>query len=160
MAVKHTAVESLQPAAIDMHESNEVLFALDATSTVNMNIDFKDLRIVVSVRPEKSARRRNGTWYHIINHSDQKYTTETSALDDFIAKPAEMKSSVDKACQGKAPLYVVKIEPSFESMCSSAVSSRKRGYLSQQQVPARQKQDTTRIPDGIQEVIQKHQVAH
>ena len=157
VAVKYTVVESLPAAAIDMHEPNEVLFALDVTSAVNMNIEFKHPRIVVTVPPEKSARRRNGrTWYHIINHSNHKYTTETSALDDFIAKPAELKSLVNKASQGKAPLYVVKIKPSVESMCSSAVSSRKRGYLSQQQAPAPQKQDTTNIPGCIQEVIQKH----
>ena len=113
----------------------------------------------MTVPPEKSARRRNGkTGYHIINHSNHKYTTETSALDNFIAKPAELKSLVNKVSQGKAPLYIVKIIPSIESMCSNAVSSRKRGYLSQQQAPAPQKQDTTNIPDCIQEVIQKHKL--
>ena len=158
IAVKYTVVESLPAAAIDMHEPNEVLFALDVTSAVNVNIEFKHPRIVVTVQLEKSARRRNGkTWYHIINHSNHKYTTETSALDDFNAKPAELKSLVNKASQGKAPLYVVKIKPSVESMRSSAVSSRKRGYLSKQQAPAPQKQDTTNIPDCIQEVIQKTQ---
>ena len=67
-----------------MHEPNEVHSALDVTSAVNMNIEFKHPHIVVTVPPEKAARRRNGKmWYHIINHSNQKYTTETSALDDF-----------------------------------------------------------------------------
>ena len=60
IAVKYTVVESLPAAAIDMYESNEVLFALDVTSTVNMNIEFKHARIVVIVPPEKSARRQNG----------------------------------------------------------------------------------------------------
>ena len=130
-AVKYTVVESLPAAAIDMHEPNEVLFALDFTSAVNMNTEFKHPRIVVTVPPEKSARRRNGkSWYHIINHPNHMYTTETSALDDIIAKPAELKSLVNKASQVKAPLYVVKTKPSMESLCSSAVSSRKRGYLS------------------------------
>ena len=133
----NTVVESLPAAAIDMHEPNEVLFALDVTSAVNMNIEFMHPRIVVTVPPEKSARRRNGrTWYHIINHSNDKYTTDTGTLDDFIAKPAELKSLVNKAGQGKAALYVVKIKPSFESMCSSAASSRNTGYLSKQQLPA------------------------
>ena len=120
IAVKYTVVESLPAAAIDMHEATEELFALDVTSAVNMNIEFKHPRIVVTVPPEKSARRRScKTWYHIINHSNHKYTTETSALDDFIAKPAELRSLVSKASQGKAPLYVVKIKPSVESMCST-----------------------------------------
>ena len=132
-------------------------FALDVTSAVNMNIEFKHPRIIVTVPPKKSARRRNGkTWYHIINHSNQWYTTETSAVDDFIATTAVLKSFVNKTSQGKAPLYVVKIKPTVESMCCCAVSSRKRGYLSQQQVPAPQKQDTTKIPDCIQEIIQTH----
>ena len=110
-------VESLLAAAIDMHEPNEALFALDVTFAVNMNIEFKHPRIVVTVPPEKSARRRNGkTWYHIINPSNNKCTTETSALDDFIAKPAELKPFVNKAIPGDAPLYVVKIKPSAESM--------------------------------------------
>ena len=112
IAVKYTVVESSPTAVIDMHEPNEVLFALDVTPAVNMNIEFKHPRIVVAVPPEKSARRRNGnTLYHIINHSNHKYTTETSAPDDFIAKPAELKALVNKASQGKAPLHVVKIKP-------------------------------------------------
>ena len=133
-------VESLSAAAIDIHEPNEVLFALDVTFAENMNIEFKHPRIVVIVPPEKSARRQNGkTWYHIVNHSNQRYTTETSALDDFIAKPGELKSLVNKASQGKVPPSVVNIKPSVESMCSSAVSSQKRRFLSQEQAPASQK---------------------
>ena len=130
IAVKYTVVESLPcwpAAAIDMHEPNDVLFALDITSPVNMNIDFKHPRIVVTVPSEKSAQRRNGkTWYHIINHSNQRHKTETSALVDSIAKPAELNSFVNKA-KAIPPLYVVKVKPSTESMCSIAESSRKKG---------------------------------
>ena len=76
IANKYTVVESLPAATIDMHEPNELPFALDVTSAVN--IEIKHPRIAVIVLMEKSARRRNGkTWYHIINHSSQKYTIET-----------------------------------------------------------------------------------
>ena len=109
-----------------MHEPNEVFFSLDVMSAVSMNIAFKHPRNVVTVPPERSERRRNGkTWYHIINHSNQKYATETGALDDFIAKPTELTSLFNKASQGNAPLYVARKKASVESMCSSAVSSRK-----------------------------------
>ena len=84
-----------------MHEPNEVHSALDVTSAVNMNIEFKHPHIVVTVPPEKAARRRNGKmWYHIINHSNQKYTTETSALDDVIAHRAEFISQQSRPRQG------------------------------------------------------------
>ena len=56
-SVKCTVVESIPAAAIDMHEHNEVLRALDVTSAVNMNIKFKHPRIVVTVPLEKSDRR-------------------------------------------------------------------------------------------------------
>ena len=160
VAVKYTVVESLPSATVDMHEPNEVLFALDVTSAVNMSIEFKHPRIIVTVPSDKQARRRKAkTWYHIINFSNIKYTTETSKLDDFIAKPAELKSLVNKASQGKAPLYVVNVKPTMESMCASAASARKKGYLSQQHAPAPQTQDTTNIPDCIQDVIHKHKAS-
>ena len=156
IAVKYTVVESLPSAAADMHDPNEILFALDVTSAVNMNIEFKHPRIVVTVPPDKHARRRKAKmWYHIINHANQKYTTETSKLDDFVAKPAELRSMVNKASQGKAPLYAVNIKPTTDSMYNSA-ASRKKGYLSQQQAPAPQTQDTANIPSCIQEVVNKH----
>jgi hypothetical protein len=38
----------------------------------------------------------------------------------------------------------------------NSAASRKKGYLSQQQAPAPQTQDTANIPSCIQEVINKH----
>ena len=154
--VRYTVVHALPTAAVDA-SPNDALFALDVVTAVDMQINFKKPRIVVSIPPQKSGRRRKGrTWYHVVHVDHGKITTESSALDDFVLSHRELKALMSKARRGTQPLYMAKIKPVIESAPASCASTKRQGYLSKQVVPAHIPQDISSIPACIQTVIGQH----
>lgn len=156
ISVTYTVVDSLPCAAADF-QPNEALFALDVISAVDMHIKFKHPHILITIPPPKPHRGKKGRiWLHAIHKSTNKFTTETSTMDEFFTSARELKAMTSSKRATKYPVYVAHIKPTIESIRTSCASARRKGYLSQQVAPAHQPQAPDTIPKQIQAIIDKH----
>lgn len=156
LPVCYTVVDTLPTAAACMHEPNEALIALDVITAVNMRVDFRQPRIVITIpAPKHAPRSQRKPWYHVVHtQSTGRHTTESSSLDDFVCSQRELKRMTAAATRGAQPLFAVHIKPVIEN--SNVCLANRRGFLSQQTAPAHVAQDPASIPDEVQAVIDRH----
>jgi len=158
LPVHYTVVDTLPTAAACMHEPNEALIALDVISAVNMRVDFRQPRIVITIpAPAQARRSERKPWYHVIHtQATGTHTSETSPLDDFVCSKRELKRMTAAASRGALPLFAVHIKPAIESTNICLANARGKGFLATQSAPAHEAQDPASIPASIQAVIDKH----
>ena len=154
--VMYTVVSSLPSA--EWHSPNEALLGLDVISATRMKIEFDDPVIRIHVpTSRKGPRKRAQDWQHVIHVPKND---SASSSEDYACSTRQLKSMVNRARSGKSPLYVVHIKPSAAGdgtpAHACAASKKRNGFLSQQQVPAPVKQDSSTIPSCVQTIVDKH----